>query len=114
MPIRFALVQLGLALAVAGAGWAQQVPPGDASQGRLSAQSLCGGCHATSTTQDRSPNPKATPFVRIAQRPELTTLTLSVWLKSAHKEMPLFRVEPDTIEDIAAYLMTMRPPPTPK
>jgi hypothetical protein len=36
-------------------------------------------------------------------------MTLSVWLKSSHPNMPLLRLETETIEDIAAYLLTMKP-----
>jgi mono/diheme cytochrome c family protein len=91
-----------------------QQPPGDASQGRLSAQGFCGACHATSTKQDVSPNPKATPFIRVAQKPGLSSFTLTMWVKASHPNMPLMRLEADTIEDITAYLMTMRLPTAPQ
>ena len=100
---------VGLLAVAASAG--AQTPVGDASEGQLSAQRYCGSCHAIVPGQTRSPHPAARAFAAIAQRPELSAMTLSVWVKSSHPNMPILRLETETIEDIAAYMLTMKRPP---
>jgi len=58
--------------------------------------------------QTRSPNPKAPTFETIANVPGMTLLALNVALHSAHATMPLLKVDPDRIEDLSAYLSTLK------
>jgi mono/diheme cytochrome c family protein len=107
--LSFLCIALAVGVAAAAAPAGAQTPVGDVAKGQLASQGYCGNCHAIVRSQSRSPHPGAKPFATIAQRPELSAMTLSVWLKSSHPNMPLLRLETETIEDIAAYLLTMKP-----
>lgn len=110
------LPHLGLLLA-AGATACQPLAPADTAAARAPgpglafAQSACGGCHAVGR-QSVSPNPNAPPFAAIVNQEGLTANTLSSWLRNAHNypdEMK-FRLEGDTVDDLVAYMLTLRDP----
>ena len=56
----------------------------------------------------RSPNPKAPTFEKIANVPGMTLMALNVALHTSHKTMPNLIIEPDRIEDLSAYLHTLK------
>lgn len=89
----------------------QRIPPtglGDASRGRAYAEAVCASCHSVVGAGAASPNPLAPPFAEIANAPGMTQLALDVWLHSPHPNMPHFMVDEPHIEDLSAYLATLR------
>lgn len=76
--------------------------------GRVYADSACAGCHAVAAGQTRSPNPKAPTFGAIANTPGMTLMALSAALHTSHATMPNLIVDPDHIEDLSAYLYTLK------
>jgi len=111
---RLALVGLVLA---AGAGACHPLAPAGSAgasgpnPGLAFAKSACGGCHAVER-QSVSPNSNAPPFAAIVNQEGLTGNTLSSWLRNAHNypdEMK-FALEGDTIDDLVAYMLTLRDP----
>ncbi|MBT8389785.1 MAG: cytochrome c [Altererythrobacter sp.] len=72
-------------------------------------QAACGGCHSVEPP-DLSPNPMSPPFADIANREGLTKATLISWLTDAHNypEMMDFDLDPDQVDDIASYILTLR------
>lgn len=72
-------------------------------------EAACGGCHAVEPPFF-SPNPDAPTFESIANREGLSDDTLADWLKDAHNypEVMDFDLEPDQVEEIARYMITLR------
>lgn len=73
------------------------------------AQAACGGCHAVEAGM-LSPNPLSPPFAEIVNRKGLTADSLTSWLRDAHnypEEMD-FDLDKPQVEDLAAYMLTLR------
>ncbi len=72
-------------------------------------QAACGGCHAVEAT-GLSPNPQAPRWVDIANQHGLDRETLASWLADAHNypEMMDFDLDPDQVQMIADYMITLR------
>lgn len=78
-------------------------------RGQKFVQDRCADCHSV-THSETSPLPAAPPFAAIANGPELTKVTLATWL-SNHKNFPeemYFEVPAEHLDDIAAYILTLR------
>ena len=74
-------------------------------------QQHCTACHGV-TANSRSPNPESPPFEDVANRPELTVVTLRQFLSDSHNYPAAmnFTVDRARIRDIAAYMLTLRKP----
>jgi mono/diheme cytochrome c family protein len=105
---------LGLTLSLAAC---QNLPPAEpaasttASRGQAFAQASCSGCHAIGRFGSSS-NPNAPPFPAIVNQQELTSETLSTWLRGAHNypsEMDFYLREPE-VDALVAYMLTLRDP----
>ncbi|MGD9980571.1 MAG: hypothetical protein AB7H66_08420 [Hyphomonadaceae bacterium] len=81
---------------------------GNAAQGLAYAEQTCGSCHATGAGQMISPDARARPFDAIADTPGLTRTALNAWLHSSHTNKPDLIVEPERIDDLHAYLITLK------
>lgn len=81
-----------------------------AQRGQAFAQSHCSSCHAIGN--GISPNPTSPSFARVINTPGLTSGTLNSWLKNSHNfpEMMNFAIEDEHIDDLAAYMLTLRDP----
>jgi mono/diheme cytochrome c family protein len=98
----------GLFLTAAGAN-AQSA--GDAMRGASLAESWCVACHVvdnkgTGRTVDLAP-----PFPRIANDPQKTRGFLQQWLVSSHPQMPNFQLGRREIDDLIAYIQTLKSKP---
>ena len=73
------------------------------------AQAHCSGCHAV-TALSISPHPEAPPFDSVVNTRGLTDATLKAWLRNSHNfpEIMNFDVDPGHIDDLAAYMLTLR------
>lgn len=80
---------------------------GDPATGFAYARANCAECHALDAGQAQSPNPAAPAFDSLANRRDMTRMTLSALLRSPHRSMPNLLVEPDRIDDLSAYLATL-------
>lgn len=81
---------------------------GNAALGFAFAEQTCGSCHAIGAGEMRSPNARARPFDAIANTPGLTRTALNAWLHSSHANMPDLIVESERVDDLHAYLLTLR------
>jgi mono/diheme cytochrome c family protein len=102
-----------LALAAcASAGTPPDAPPlegsGNAALGRVYAQTVCAACHAIGMGDMRSPDARARSFDAIANTPGLTRTALNAWLHSSHTNMPDLIVEPERVDDLHAYLLSLK------
>jgi mono/diheme cytochrome c family protein len=81
---------------------------GDAALGRAFAQQTCASCHAINAGDLASPDARARSFDAIANTPGLTRMALNAWLHTSHTNMPNLIVDPDSTDDLHAYLMTLK------
>lgn len=81
---------------------------GRARQGQQLAETVCAECHAVKRGAIRSPNDHAPTFETIVQTPGMTPMAIRVWLRSAHREMPNIMLQPDEVDNVIAYLETMK------
>jgi hypothetical protein len=57
-----------------------------------------------------SPNPAAPPFVILANEPSVTDAALRTLMKTPHDEMPALVLHPDQIDDVVAYIRSLKAP----
>jgi mono/diheme cytochrome c family protein len=78
--------------------------------GRQTAATLCVPCHQVDETRrDGAPS-----FVDIANMPSTTALSLKVFLRSSHKEMPNLIIPNSETDDLIAYILGLRQPSAPR
>ena len=85
--------------------------PSLAAQGQARAEAMCGGCHAVGRTGSSS-SPNAPPFHAVINQVDLTSRTVSDWLRGAHNypsEMD-FTLSEAQVNELVAYMMTLRDP----
>jgi len=83
---------------------------GDPQAGRKTAATLCAPCHhIDATRRDGPPN-----FRDIASMPSTTALSLKVFLRSSHNEMPNLIIPGSDVDDLIAYILSLKPPPAPE
>jgi mono/diheme cytochrome c family protein len=81
---------------------------GDARRGRDYAQQLCSECHNVGSSDAQSPNTKAPPFRHIANTPGMSVTALTVWSRTSHPTMPNLVIEPDDMDDLIAYILSLK------
>lgn len=108
MNVRLSIAILGAAALMCSPVVAQE--PGSAKLGQQLAETVCAECHAVGRDALRSPNRMAPTFEAVANMPGMTALAIRVWLRSAHREMPNLVLMPDEVDDVTAYLDTLRHP----
>jgi len=81
---------------------------GDAKRGEDLAKSVCAECHAVEKGQGRSRNGQAPPFQTLARTRGMTPMAITVALRSSHKEMPNLVLKNEQVDNIIAYLATLR------
>ena len=100
------VVLLALCTVPMGAG-AQEV--GSAKEGLALARGRCASCHAVEREQTVSPNLVAPTFKEIAGTPGMTATALSAALQTSHHSMPNLILKPDEIDNITAYILSLKP-----
>lgn len=81
---------------------------GDAERGKAHAQAVCAECHAVAPGARKAGYAKATAFQVLAERPDITELSLRAFLRSPHENMPELVLTEGEIDDIAAYILSLR------
>jgi mono/diheme cytochrome c family protein len=97
-----AMAILYTVLSAAGGAWAAT------ASGEALAQSWCSQCHAVKPNQ-ASPNPAAPRFPDLAAEPSITEYSLRAFLTTPHLTMPNFMIKSDDIDDIASYILSLKP-----
>lgn len=78
-----------------------------ASRGHTLAQAWCSSCHAV----EKFAIPVGQPgpaFTSIAAIRSMTPLAIRVFLQSSHEPMPNFILKKQDIDDLAAYIMSLK------
>lgn len=99
---------LATSACVSGESAAPAGPSVEAQRGRAYAEDVCSTCHAIDPGADFSPDPQAPAFQVIADTPGMTRIALSAWFQGAHENMPQLMVEQDRIDDLWAYLSSLK------
>lgn len=100
MNLRFAVLLTTLALA-------SPAVAGDPRAGRDLAQRWCADCHAIEGPSVR-PGSSAPSFAAVARMPSTTELSLSVFLRSSHADMPNLILTPAQSDDLVAYILSFK------
>lgn len=94
-------------LSILAAGFAAAQPIGDPAAGWRLAEAWCSECHAITRysvgEQRRGPH-----FIDVAKRPSTTPLSLNVFLRSNHDNMPNFILQRSEADDIVAYILSLK------
>lgn len=99
-------------LAIAATISVGSAPAGAASaaRGKSFVSQNCVSCHAVEPGS-QSPNPKAPTFAAVANEPSATPYSLHVFLQTTHATMPNFKIGSDDIDDIVAYIESLKQKP---
>ena len=82
---------------------------GDPQRGLVYAKKVCATCHAVEAGDVVSPEMLAPTFTAVAGTPGMTERALYVWLQSAnHESMPNLLIAAGDLDDVVAYIMTLR------
>ncbi len=104
--MRLALLTTSAFLLTLSSAMAQGADP---SVGARLAEEHCSSCHAVGANPHvKSPNPDAPAFALVAHMPSTTELSLKVFLRSSHKNMPNFILSPEEVDGVAAYILGLR------
>ena len=88
---------------------------GNVARGEAYARDRCAECHATDRQTEYSPVREAPRFEKLANTPGMTAMALTAWLYSSHKSMPNLIVKGENLDNLVAYIRSLkRPPDTPK
>ncbi len=106
MPRFLPYAAVALAVLASGAG---AVELGNQEQGHAYAQRACAECHAVDkdTTMLFSDVPS---FQDVADSEGMSPRALAVWLQTSHPNMPDFIIPPDDMDNVIAYIMSLRTP----
>ncbi|HWB48685.1 MAG TPA: hypothetical protein VG651_06215 [Stellaceae bacterium] len=80
----------------------------DATKGAMLAAQICAKCHAIKPGQP-SPTPDAPPFTAIAAKPTFNIFTLRSFLSRPHWVSANLALPEAANEDIASYILSLRP-----
>jgi mono/diheme cytochrome c family protein len=114
---RFAPLGLSLAFAALTAACVSAAPAGgqayadengDPVRGLTYAQDHCSSCHGVRADDAASPIANAPRFQDVANTPGFTRIALNAWLHTSHPNMPNLIVESGRVDDIYAYLRTLK------
>ena len=106
MIFRLPNVAIALCLIMPGAAAAQMSPR--EQRGQTFVRANCGTCHATDKAS-ASPLKIAPPFRDLHRRYPVESLqeAFAEGIQTGHQNMPEFRLEPDQIGDVIAFLKTL-------
>lgn len=102
IPLLTALLLIGLPRPVA----AQD--DGDVAAGHRLAETWCSSCHAVDPAPQRSTDIGAPAFAAIADMASTTPLALRAFLQTPHAQMPDLHLSRDEIDDLTAYILSLR------
>lgn len=83
--------------------------PGDISSGRNLALRICADCHVVRERQSRPTTDGAPTFAAVARDPAVTALSLRVFLRSPHTNMPNLILSQSETDDLVRYILSLRP-----
>ena len=96
---------MGFAAVVLAAGlWAAPATAQDVTRGQHLAEQWCSNCHAV----ERRGSDSVPTLQQIANLPNRDAALLRTFLTNPHPPMPPFEIARDDIEDLVAYITSLR------
>jgi mono/diheme cytochrome c family protein len=86
---------------------------GDAGAGRRLSETWCTNCHIVSSAQSQAASTGAPSFRAIAAQKAVTPMALSAFLQTPHHRMPDLHLSREEIDDVSAYILSLRTPSKP-
>jgi mono/diheme cytochrome c family protein len=81
----------------------------DPAEGARLAEAECAACHAVGADpRAKSADAKAPRFLDVAKMPSTTELSIKVFLRSSHRNMPNFILSPEESDAIASYILGLK------
>jgi mono/diheme cytochrome c family protein len=103
------IVAVGAAIALsAGSAAAQQT--GDTQEGAKLATTWCSNCHRVDAGGAAQVGDAAPAWAEVANRSSTTSLSLHAFLMSPHGRMPDFKLTRGQIDDVTAYVLSLKKP----
>jgi cytochrome c len=82
---------------------------GDLAAGRQIAKQWCSECHQIDDKEPRTESDTGAPsFPDVASTASTTALSLKVFFRSSHVDMPDFHISPAEADDLAAYILSLK------
>ncbi|HJS86840.1 MAG TPA: cytochrome c [Acetobacteraceae bacterium] len=81
---------------------------GDSAAGRRIAERWCSDCHVIGPGQQRGTSYGAPPFEAVARMASITPMALRVFLQTPHGRMPDLHMSRAEIDDVIAYILSLR------
>jgi mono/diheme cytochrome c family protein len=81
---------------------------GDAAAGHRLAETWCASCHVIDRVAKSGTSTGAPPFPAVARMASVTPLSLRVFLQTPHQRMPDLHLSREEIDDVIAYILSMR------
>jgi mono/diheme cytochrome c family protein len=81
---------------------------GDAAAGRQLAERWCASCHVVTAKADSGTSNGAPTFVAIGRAKSTTYLSMRAFLQTPHDRMPDLHLSRDEVDDLTAYLLSLR------
>jgi mono/diheme cytochrome c family protein len=81
---------------------------GDVEQGLTLVRRACADCHAVERYRYISPHPDAPSFASIAPVRGMTSIALTVALRTSHETMPNIVLSDEELENVVAYLLSLK------
>ena len=97
---------IGLTIVLLSSALAQELP-GDANAGRRTAETFCVSCHQINPTESLKVD-NAPDFPVIANIPTTTALSLNVFFRTSHRNMPDFQLTRAQADDLIAYILSLK------
>ncbi len=77
------------------------------SEGHRLAEAWCESCHSVEPHALEMPN-EPPSFRAIANHPGITPLSLKVFFRTSHKDMPNLVITPDQADALASYILSLK------
>lgn len=85
-----------------------QVYPGDPVAGRNFARQVCAVCHFVESEDLGLSWSGAPAFQEVADDPAVTEVSLRVFLRTSHEDMPNFMLTPSETDDVISYILSLK------
>lgn len=81
---------------------------GDPAEGHQLAATWCSGCHQIDPRAQLLATDAVPSFQAIAAMPSTTSMSIQAFLRTSHAVMPNFRLTEPQIDDVGAYILSLR------
>ncbi|MBV8397855.1 MAG: cytochrome c [Acetobacteraceae bacterium] len=85
-----------------------QTQSGNLAEGHQLAQTWCSNCHLVDPNGQSRATDVAPSFASVANMPSTTSAALHAFLTTPHPPMPDFRLSRTEMDDVVAYILSLR------